>query len=370
MHSCLRSYRDIVSLECSKSGLRKVIQASKGIFDKHAFDTFISGALSQLIDLLHLDDAFVMSHELSVYKIDDLSSLHYETYDQNGIRRNIEVTSLPKEHRDLVNEAIKSQKHIFSEKHLVLYCHTQFFITLFIVSPNGELSSLDKELINLFSENISLGLKNVHLEENITNNQKEIIYRLGEIVETRSKESGYHVKRVALYCELLGNLFGLPDDEVKTLKLASPLHDVGKIAIPDSILHKPGKLNEQEWEIMKSHAPIGAELLQDSKLFLLQSASIIAEHHHEKWDGSGYPKGIAKENIHIFGRIAALADVFDALASKRCYKTAWPMDKVIDLIQSERGKHFDPKLVDLLLDNLPQFEAIKNAFQDTESHGI
>ena len=115
MHSCLRSYRDIVSLECSKSGLRKVIQASKGIFDKHAFDTFISGALSQLIDLLHLDDAFVMSHELSVYKIDDLSSLHYETYDQNGIRRNIEVTSLPKEHRDLVNEAIKSQKHIFSE---------------------------------------------------------------------------------------------------------------------------------------------------------------------------------------------------------------------------------------------------------------
>lgn len=365
MHSCLRSYRDIVSLECSKSGLRKVIQASKGIFDKHAFDTFISGALSQLTDLLHLDDAFVMSHELNVYKFTDFSNLHYEAYDQNGIRSNIEVASLPKEHKDLVNEAISCQKHIFSDKHIVLYCHTQFFITLFLVTPNGKLSSLDKELINMFSENIAIGLENIHLEENIRNNQKEIIYRLGEIVETRSKESGFHVKRVALYCELLGNLIGLPDDEVKTLKLASPLHDVGKIATPDAILNKPGKLNEQEWEIMKSHAQVGADLLQDSKLFLLQSASIIAAGHHEKWDGSGYPKGIAKEDIHIFARIAALADVFDALANKRCYKTAWPMDKVLDLIRSERGKHFDPKLVDLLLDNLPQFEAIKNAFQDT-----
>ncbi len=364
MHSCLRSYRDIVSLERNKQGLQQVIQASKGIFNKHAFDTFISGALKQLTDLLHLDDAYVLAHEIGVYKFEKLDSHSYETYDQQGLHNNVKVSTLPEDIRKILNESIQGQTNIFTQKHIVLYCRTQFFITLFLVTPIGELSTIDKELINIFSENITIGLENIHLEENIKSNQKEIVYRLGEIVETRSKETGFHVKRVALYCELLAKLVKLPAEDVATLKLASPLHDIGKIAIPDAVLNKPDKLDAQEWQIMQTHAQKGGELLEGSNLFLLQAASIIAATHHEKWDGSGYPNGTAGEDIHIFGRITALADVFDALANKRCYKPAWPMDKLLTLIKQERGKHFDPTLVDLLLDNLAQFEQIKNAYQD------
>jgi response regulator RpfG family c-di-GMP phosphodiesterase len=364
MHSCLRSYRDIVSLERSKVGLHQVITASKGIFDKHAFDTFISGTLQQLTNLLNLDDAFVMAHQLGVFKFNDQTAKCYEKYDQHGVRNKVKVNSLPDVEQELISQATALRQNLFTEQHIVLYCQTHYFITVFIVSSGRKLSPLDQELINIFSENIIIGLENVHLEENIRSNQKEVIYRLGEIVENRSKDTGFHVKRVALYCELLAKLAGLPAEQVETLKLASPLHDIGKIAIPDAILNKPGKLDKQEWQVMKTHAEKGGELLENSNLFLMQAASTIAASHHEKWDGSGYPKGLVGEEIHIFGRITALADVFDALANKRCYKAAWPMEQLLALLKTERGQHFDPKLVDLLLANLTKFEAIKNAYAD------
>jgi response regulator RpfG family c-di-GMP phosphodiesterase len=364
MHTCLRSYRDIVALEQNKVGLQRVIEASKGIFDKHALDTFISGALAQLTNLLNLDEAFVMTHEIGVYKFNNEEAQCYETYDQNGIRSDVVVAGLSADIRDVLNKSIDSQENVFTDHCIVLYCQTQFFVTLFLVSHTNTLTSIDKELINVFSENISIGLENVHLEENVRSNQKEIVYRLGEIVENRSKETGNHVKRVSLYSELLAKLVGLPSEEVETIKLASPLHDIGKIATPDAILNKPAKLNEQEWEIMKQHAEKGGKLLEDSNIHLLQVASIIAGTHHEKWDGSGYPKGSSGDDIHIYGRITAVADVFDALANKRCYKPAWPTPDVVHFIKEQRGKHFDPCLVDLLLANLSSFTAIGQAYAD------
>jgi response regulator RpfG family c-di-GMP phosphodiesterase len=364
MHTCLRSYRDIVALEQNKLGLQQVIHASKGIFDKHALDTFISGALSQLAYLLHLDEAFVMTHEIGVYKFDNQETKIYETYDKKGVRRDIKVSSLSENIQNILNESILLQQNVFTEKCIVLYCRTQYFITLFLVSHINELTPIDKDLINIFSENISIGLENVHLEENVRSSQKEIVYRLGEIVEKRSKETGNHVKRVSLYCELLAQLLGLPNEEVETIKLASPLHDIGKIATPDAILNKPGKLNDQEWNIMREHAQKGGELLAGSNIHLLQAASIIASSHHEKWDGSGYPDGASGTNIHIYGRITALADVFDALANKRCYKPAWSTPDVIDFIREQRGKHFDPELVDLLIENLSSFSIIGQTYAD------
>lgn len=364
MHTCLRSYRDIVTLEQNKVGLQQVIQASKGIFDKHALDTFISGTLSQLAYLLHLDEAFVMTHEIGVYKFDNQETKIYETYDKDGVCSDVKVSGLAENVQNILNESIRLQENIFTEKCIVLYCRTQYFVTLFLVSHINELTPIDKELINIFSENISIGLENVHLEENVRSNQKEIVYRLGEIVENRSKETGNHVKRVSLYSELLAKLVGLPNEEVETIKLASPLHDIGKIATPDAILNKPDKLNEQEWEIMREHAQKGGELLADSNIHLLQVASIIASTHHEKWDGSGYPEGTSGSDIHIYGRITALADVFDALANKRCYKPAWPTPDVVNFIREQRGTHFDPILVDLLLDNLSRFTIIGKTYAD------
>jgi len=192
--------------------------------------------------------------------------------------------------------------------------------------------------------------------------QKDIIFTMGAIGENRSAETGNHVKRVALYSELFARLYGLSDEEVVTLYQASPMHDIGKIAIPDAILNKPASLTPEEMQIMKTHAQKGYEMLNVSSRPLLQSAAIIAYHHHEKWDGSGYPRGLMREEIHVYGRITAIADVFDALASKRCYKEAWSDDEIFTYIKEQSGREFEPKLVELFFDNLESFLEIRERF--------
>lgn len=202
------------------------------------------------------------------------------------------------------------------------------------------------------------------LNEEIWQTQHEMLSLLGEVGETRSEETGNHVRRVAKYSRLLGQFYGLNEEESKLIYSASPMHDIGKIGIPDRILLKPGKLETDEYTIMKTHAKVGYEILKHSKRPLLQAASVIAHEHHEKWDGSGYPRALSGENIHIYGRITALADVFDALSCERVYKSAWPIEKIIEFILSESGKHFDPTLVDLLMDNIDSFIAISREYKD------
>ena len=204
----------------------------------------------------------------------------------------------------------------------------------------------------------------IKLQEEIISTQKEVVYQMGEIGESRSKETGNHIKRVAEYSYLLARLSGIEEDEAQILKIASPMHDIGKISIPDSILHKPTKLNDEEWEIMKTHVSLGHDLLKHSDRPIMKTAAIVAKEHHEKWDGSGYPQGLREEEIHIFGRITAIADVFDALGSDRCYKKTWELDTILEYIQNEKGKHFDPMLVDLFIHNLDKFLEIKEKFRD------
>lgn len=202
------------------------------------------------------------------------------------------------------------------------------------------------------------------LHEEITETQREVIFRMGAIGETRSKETGNHVRRVAEYSKLLALHSGLGEDEAELIKQASPMHDIGKVGIPDAILNKPGKLDAEEWIIMQTHAQIGYDMLADSSRALLKAAAIVAYEHHEKYDGSGYPQGLSGENIHIYGRITALADVFDALGSERCYKKAWDEEKIFKLFKDDKGKHFDPKLVAIFFDNLNEFLAIRDKFND------
>ena len=187
---------------------------------------------------------------------------------------------------------------------------------------------------------------------------------MGAIGETRSKETGNHVKRVAEYSKLLALLSGLDETDAELLKQASPMHDIGKVGIPDRVLNKPGRLNAEEWEIMKTHAQLGYDMLNHSNRPILKAASIVAREHHEKWDGSGYPRGLLGEDIHIFGRITAVADVFDALGSDRCYKKAWPLDRILDFFREQSGAHFDPSLVQLLMENLDQFLQIQEVYKD------
>ncbi|RXJ97790.1 response regulator receiver protein [Arcobacter sp. CECT 8986] len=202
------------------------------------------------------------------------------------------------------------------------------------------------------------------LHKELENTQKEIIYKMGEIAETRSKETGNHVKRVAEYSKFLALKAGLDEETAQLLNLASPMHDIGKIGIPDSILNKPGKFTAEEYEHMKEHANIGYNLLNTSDRKIFKAAAIIANEHHEKWDGTGYPRGLKGEEIHVFGRITAICDVFDALAHDRVYKKAWPLEKILKLLKEEKGKHFDPNLINLFFDNLDEFLELKKCFKD------
>ncbi|MET3290994.1 UNVERIFIED_CONTAM: response regulator RpfG family c-di-GMP phosphodiesterase [Brevibacillus sp. OAP136] len=230
-------------------------------------------------------------------------------------------------------------------------------------------SEKDLEYLTLASAYSGKSLESALLYQEIEETQKEIIFRMGEIGESRSKETGNHVKRVAEYSFLLATLYGMSPEEAELIKMASPMHDIGKVAIPDEILKKPGKLTEEEFEIMKTHTYIGYRLLKNSNRRILKAAAIIAYQHHEKWNGNGYPQGLSGEQIHLYGRITAVADVLDALASDRVYKRAWDFDRVIDLFKQERGEHFDPVLVDLLLDHTDEFLAIKEAYRDEVLEG-
>jgi PAS domain S-box-containing protein len=204
----------------------------------------------------------------------------------------------------------------------------------------------------------------IELNKEIKSTQYELIYRMGESVESRSKESGHHIQRVAHYSKLLAQYYGLSNQEAEVIFIASTMHDMGKIAIPDSILLKKDKLDNDEWEIMKTHSAIGYNILAGSNLPILKMAADIAYEHHEHYNGNGYPRAIKGDDISIYARIVAIADVFDALISERVYKKAWSLDKTISLFEKESGKQFDPQLTQLFLVNIDKFMEIKEKFED------
>lgn len=202
------------------------------------------------------------------------------------------------------------------------------------------------------------------LNREIELTQREVIFTMGTIGESRSRETGNHVKRVAEYSKRLALYYGLAEQQAELLKLASPMHDIGKVGIPDSILKKPGKLTPDEFEIMKQHAQLGYDMLCHSERELLKAASIVAFEHHEKFNGSGYPRGLEGSSIHIFARITAIADVFDALGSDRVYKKAWTDEDIFTLLREQSNIHFDPDLVEIFFKNLPDFLRIRDSLKD------
>ncbi len=232
------------------------------------------------------------------------------------------------------------------------------------ISSETNFNEADVEILTLAATYAGKSLESSILRNELIETQREIIETMGEIGESRSQETGSHVRRVAEYSYLLATLAGVSEEEAKQLKLASPMHDIGKVAIPDRILLKPGKLTDEEFETMKEHASIGYHIFKHSKRSLLRTAAIIAHEHHERWDGTGYPNGIAGENISILGRITAVADVFDALGTARVYKDAWSDERIYDYMKMQRGQQFDPTLIDLLLTDFDEFIKIRTQISD------
>jgi len=371
MHSVLRSYRDIQTIEASKRGLTHIIEASANIFKLSSIDQFAGGVLEQLTALLHIEPGalYMNSGGLAAQYEDDCLRVIAGTggYSvENGTNADL---VLNEEQLNTLSDVRDLKANVYADHAFIGFFDDRIGNeNLLYVDGIEKIDPLDRNLVELFTRNVSIAFENIHLHEDLEATQREIVYMLGEAVETRSKETGNHVKRVAELSKLLALEYGLDLEEAEIIKLASPLHDVGKIGIPDAILNKPGRHTDEERQIMKTHAEIGRNMLAGSKRRILQAGAIIANEHHERWDGAGYPNGKKNRDIHIYGRITAVADVFDALGSARCYKEAWPMDKVIDLMKEEQGQQFDPRLVDILLGNMEKVTAICNRYTDAGAH--
>jgi putative nucleotidyltransferase with HDIG domain len=202
------------------------------------------------------------------------------------------------------------------------------------------------------------------LNEELRSTQKEIMLTLSEIVENRSKETANHVLRVAQYSYIIALAFGVNEERAALMRDAAPLHDIGKVAIPDRILNKPSGLEAEEWDIMRTHTEIGYDILKSSQRDLLKIAAIIAREHHERWDGNGYPRGLKGEDISLEGRIVSLADVVDALFSRRNYKEPWDLEEIQEYVRSEKGKHFQPEIVDAFSSEIAVVREITERYPD------
>ena len=219
------------------------------------------------------------------------------------------------------------------------------------LGETGVFSIQDLERLSLTAVYSAKTVESAMLNMELEATQREIIHILGEVSEYRSQETGDHIQRVAEISCMLAKFLELPETEVERIRLATPMHDLGKVGIPDAILNKPGRFTDDEYTIMKTHSEIGYNMLHNSKRKLLRFAAEIARSHHERWDGRGYPKGLAGEEIPLAGRICSIADVLDALSSPRCYKQPWPEEKVKDEFLKQRGGQFQPELVDVLMEH-------------------
>jgi response regulator RpfG family c-di-GMP phosphodiesterase len=357
--SALRAYKDMRSLERSRKGLEKIIDATRNIYEKNSLELFSDGVLSQIVSILKLNGhSFLLSADGLTLEKDSNNDFKVLASTGSYSGKNIDEI-MSSNFKEVVQEVMETKQSIFKDDSYVGYFETETDkVNIIYMEGCNKLGKLDKDLINIFASNVSTAFNNLYLNKEIIETQKELIEILGETVEKRSKEASKHVRRVAKISYELAIQFGLNENEAILIRNASPMHDVGKIGIRDSILLKPDILNEEEFEIMKTHATIGRDILGDSNRAVLKAASVIAYEHHEKWDGSGYPNNLKGENIHIYGRISAVADVFDALLNKRCYKKAWDIQEVVSYFQKESGKHFDAKLVDILLNNIELFKDI------------
>jgi response regulator RpfG family c-di-GMP phosphodiesterase len=366
--TALRAYRDIIKIDKARiyqeryrSGLERVISSTSSILEQRTLQEFFSGLLQQVVSLLHTDQPSAL---LQITGIGAIYSKHdYRVIAQ--ISDDSGDDSIGSEIYQYLNKAIESRCSIYEDDILVSYFPSQGDkVSLLFLRGIKNLNSIDRKLLEVFSGNVSLAFDNLLLNKEIIDTQEDLIYRLGDVVESRSNEAGNHIRRMAEVSYLIAKKIGLPQKECLLLKQAAPMHDIGKVATPDAVLLKPGKLDDAEMTIMKDHPSIGYNILHGSKRPILQNAAIISQQHHEKYNGQGYPQGLAGEDIHIFARIVTVADVFDALTHKRCYKEAWPIAEVIAVMTESSGSHFDPKVLKALMDNIDLAVAINHKYPD------
>jgi putative nucleotidyltransferase with HDIG domain len=365
MYATLRAYRDVMIIETNKRGLERVIACSAQVFSHQTSPDFASAVLEQIVNLLGMNRG----------------ALYFKVSNNDLPHDGFVIQAATGPYRELVNQAARqalpahvlasleaawnAKQNVILDDHYVLhFTDSRQSESLLYVGETYRLHDVDHKLLEVFCTNVSIAFENLLLNQELNESQTEMLCLLAGVAETRSMETASHVRRVGELAAMLAEAVGFEEQQVEVIRLAAPLHDIGKIGIPDAVLNKPDRHDEEETEIMRRHVDIGVEMLSNSSRPLFKMAATIARDHHENWDGSGYPRGLSGDEISLPGRIVALADVCDALGSRRCYKEAWPDDEVRAYLVEQRERKFDPHLVDLLLERWDQVGELRERMPD------
>jgi response regulator RpfG family c-di-GMP phosphodiesterase len=356
--SAIRSYRDIVSLEQTTGGIRSIVESANTLYRLDSIKAFVDETIANLpvmqSDKMSIIHGYAMKNEQGSLQIIGACGNYAQL---NG--ELAQKVASPEEYK-LFLRVLEKGESLFYKNAYIGYFKTQLDME-YLIYVNLRLSEveIDDRLIKVYASNIEVGINKLNLNSEIVNSQKELIHTLGESIELRSSETANHVLRVGEYAHLFGQLLGLSQSQIERLHFASPLHDIGKLGIPDYILSKPGPLTTEERVRMQEHTIIGHHILRNSDRDITRLAATIALEHHEHWDGNGYPKGKKGNEISPEARITAISDVFDALSFNRIYKKKWPVEHIFDYMMLQSGKQFDPEMVEVLKEQFDNFLVIQ-----------
>ena len=375
LYTALRNYRDLKKLEDHKKGLEKVIESSSDFYNHDNLTSFFSGLLKQLNSIRNFQyDSFMASAE----PLNQNSG--FIAYSQEN---EFQILSATGKYESCTDKYLQEVKHRIPIRELMeqvadrtffYHRYDDYYIGYYkgfhgsrnLIYLEGELNELSEDLIRIFLTSFTFAFDRLFMNRNMMDAMQHIIMMLGETIEYRDGETGFHVRRVSETVRLIAEKSGRDPAFCNEISIASIVHDMGKIAIPDSILQKPGKLTAEEFEKIKAHTRIGYQILNASSIPTIGMAAEIALSHHEKWNGKGYPEGLKGEEIPWHARVTAIADVYDALANKRYYKDAWTDESVFSYLKEERGESFDPALIDLVLANKDALREVQLRYPDSK----
>ena len=367
-YTSLRAYRDICQLQQHREILEQVIDSIANLSSIGDLFDFAGAVLAQIKLVLNISASKLLietSEAFAISKIEDKLNMFSANAFDVQILVHSDIDELPDNERALFEHAMEVKANFHDDLYYVYFHHSERgYDTIFAFKTDRALGSPEVDMIDLFLRNVLLSYENLLLANAFQETQELAITLMGGTMESHSKETGAHVLRVGLYAEKLAELNGENKFFYEHIRLAAQLHDVGKVGVPDIILKKEGKLDPDEWEQMQLHVIKGWDILRDQDNAIIKMAATVVLDHHEKWDGSGYPNGKQQDEISLEGRITAIADVFDALCSKRCYKEAWSLEEAKQEIMSISGSHFDPHLASLFIDNFALFEEIYASHPD------
>ncbi|WP_057831829.1 HD domain-containing phosphohydrolase [Colwellia sp. TT2012] len=366
VYASIRAYRDIMTIQRSLDAFKKLIATTHDLLKINQLKNFGSAALAHLLTLMNVESSalYIARTQIDFAK-KSTSSIIACTGKYVCESDSLESSNIDKQVKARIQQVFIDKNHYRDESCFVGYYQaSSHSASVLYIEFEDDNEHFKASLAELFATNVALVFESITKQQEIEKTQRELLFIVGEAVEARSKETGAHVRRVAIICEILATKFGLEKSFVEAIRLAAPLHDLGKIAIPEHILHNPGKLEGKDWEIMKSHAQIGADMLEKSTVSISKLAARLANYHHENWDGSGYPKGLKGEDIPVEARIMAVADVFDALGSKRCYKEPWSAEKIKEFLLSQSGIKFEAKLVNIMVEDFDEFLQVRLDYPD------